>query len=135
MSVVKKIAVSIKEAINPVDSLEQIVLACKEYKIVAEQEQTNRQEIEAWKQTTIAKINAQRGVLINYLEHSFDERAENFRHLFGTVDQAILSGNNEQLTLTLHSITEIAKASPFKELTNLASVKAALNDPAHEWTF
>jgi hypothetical protein len=51
------------------------------------------------------------------------------------VDSAIASGNNEQLALALHSITEIAKSSPFQDLANLASVKAALNDPDHEWVF
>ncbi|AFY32393.1 hypothetical protein [Calothrix sp. PCC 7507] len=70
-----------------------------------------------------------------YLDQSFDERAKNFRALFAVVDSAIASGNNEQLALTLNSITEIAKSSPFKELANLATVRAALDDPNHEWTF
>lgn len=70
-----------------------------------------------------------------YLNRSFDERSENFRFLFSVVDQAITAGNNEQLALALHSITEIAKSSPFKDLANLASVRAALDDPNHEWTF
>ena len=70
-----------------------------------------------------------------YLDRSFDERAENFRALFAVVDNAIASGNNEQLALTLSSITEIAKSSPFKDLANLASVRAALDNPDHEWTF
>jgi hypothetical protein len=48
---------------------------------------------------------------------------------------AIASGNNEQLALALNSITEIAKSSLFKDLANIASVRAALNDPNHEWTF
>nr|MCM0592242.1 hypothetical protein [Gloeotrichia echinulata DEX184] len=70
-----------------------------------------------------------------YLDRSFDQRAENFRALFAVVDSAIASGNNEQLALTLNAITEIAKFSPFKELANIASVRAALDDPNHEWTF
>ncbi|MBE9018231.1 hypothetical protein IQ272_19180 [Chroococcidiopsidales cyanobacterium LEGE 13417] len=72
---------------------------------------------------------------MGYLNRSFDERAENFRALFNVVDRAIITGNNEQLEVALHSITEIAKSSPFKELANLASVKAALDDPNHKWTF
>ena len=70
-----------------------------------------------------------------YLDRSFDERAENFRALFAVVDKAIASGNNDQLALTLNSIIEIAKSSPFKDLANLASVRSALDDPDHEWTF
>ncbi|MFN6561743.1 MAG: hypothetical protein RMY28_018370 [Nostoc sp. ChiSLP01] len=125
----------VKEFINPAECLLQIVSACNDYLKVAKQEQTNRRQIDAWEKETITRINAQRDLLMAYLDRSFDERANNFRALFAVVDNAIASGNNEQLALTLNSITEIAKSSPFKELTNLASVRAALDDPDHEWTF
>ncbi|NJO65424.1 MAG: hypothetical protein HC836_47225 [Richelia sp. RM2_1_2] len=72
---------------------------------------------------------------MTYLEGSFDERADNFRALFGVVDNALISGDNEQLALALNSITEIAKSSPFKDLANLTSVRAALNNPDHVWEF
>ena len=132
---VQKIAVALNDMINPAECLQQIVSAYTEYKIIAEQEQTKRREIEACEKVIIAKINAQRDLLMAYLNRSFDERAENFRTLFGVVDQAMAAGNNEQLALALHSITELAKSSPFKELANLASVRAALDDPDHEWEF
>lgn len=132
---VKKVTTVVKEFINPAECLQQMVSAYAEYKIIAEQEQTKRREIEAWEKETITKINAQRELLMVYLDRSFDERAENFRALFAVVDNAIASGNNEQLALTLNSITEIAKSSPFKDLANLASVRAALDDQDHEWTF
>ena len=120
---------------SPAECLQDIVAAYTEYKKIAEQEQTKRREIEAWEQETISKIHAQRDLLMAYLERSFDERSENFRSLFKVVDQAITTGNNDQLTLALHSITEIAKSSPFKDLANLASVRAALDNPDHEWKF
>jgi len=132
---VNKTLFGFNEAINPTECLQQIVLAYTEYKKIAEQEQTKRREIDAWEQTTIAKINAQRDLLMAYFNRSFDERSENFRSLFSVVDQAIATGNSDQLALALHSITEIAKSSPFKDLVNLASVRAALDDPNHEWTF
>jgi ribonucleotide reductase alpha subunit len=132
---VHKIATFALANLNPAECLQQMVSAYTEYKIIAEQEKTKRREIEAWENETITKINAQRELLMAYLDRSFDERAENFRALFAVVDNAIASGNNEQLALTLNSITEIAKSSPFKDLANLASVRAALDDPDHEWTF
>ncbi|MFW9260974.1 hypothetical protein [Nostoc sp. CALU 546] len=135
MSIKKVTKVVVKEVINPAESLQQMVSAYTDYLKVAEQEQTKRREIDAWENETITKINAQRELLMAYLDRSFDERAENFRALFAVVDNAIASGNNEQLALTLNSITEIAKSSPFKDLANLASVRAALDDPDHEWTF
>ncbi|MDZ7951559.1 hypothetical protein [Nostoc sp. DedQUE09] len=131
----KKVTTVVKEFSNPAECLQQMVSAYTQYKIIAEQEQTKRREIDAWEKETITKINAQRDLLMAYLDHSFDERAENFRALFVIVDNAIASGNNEQLALTLNSITEIAKSSPFKDLANLTSVRAALDDPNHEWKF
>lgn len=135
MSVNKVVTGVLNQAINPAECLHQMVSAYTEYKIIAQQEQTKRCEIEAWEKETVTKINAQRDLLMAYLDRYADERAENFRALFSVVDNAIVSNNNEQLALALNSITEIAKSSPFKELSNLASVRAALDDPDHEWTF
>ncbi|MBG1243648.1 hypothetical protein [Nostoc sp. NZL] len=132
---VHKIATFALANLNPAECLQQMVSAYTEYKRIAEQEQKKRREIDVWENETITKINAQRELLMAYLDRSFDERAENFRALFAVVDNAIASGNNDQLAFTLNSITEIAKSSPFKDLANLASVRAALDDPDHEWTF
>ncbi|MGA9382961.1 MAG: hypothetical protein WBV73_29725 [Phormidium sp.] len=121
-------------ALAPSQCLRAIVDAYTEYKIVAEQEQTKRREIAAWEKATVANIQAQRDALIKYLELSFDERAKNFTFLFEKVDQAIADGNPNQLALAINSITEIAKASPFKDLADLSFVQAALEDPDHEWT-
>lgn len=120
---------------SPTDCLKEIISAYIEYKTIAQQEQTKRRGIEAWEKTTIANINAQRDFLMAYLDRSFDERAENFRAYFAVVDRALASGNNDQLALALNSITEVAKSSPFKDLGNLASFQAALDDPNHVWTF
>lgn len=116
------------------ECLNELISTYVEYQKVAQEERTKRRDIEAWEKATIAKINAQRDLLILYLDRSFDERANNFSALFRVVDRAIDIGDNELLTATLNRITEIAKSSPLQELTNLESVKAALNEPTHEWT-
>lgn len=120
---------------NPIQCLSEIANAYTDYLKVAEIERTQRREIEANEKVEITKIHAQRDVLMSYLEQSFDERANNFRSLFEVVDQAIANGNNEQLAMALNSIVEIAKSSPFKDLANLNSVRASLNDPNHVWEF
>jgi hypothetical protein len=131
---VKKVYVEVLGAgVDAANTLRAIVEAYTEYKIVAQEETTKRRGIEAWETATIAKIQADRDFLINYLENSFDERTKNFSFLFEKVDQAIEKGDNNQLTLALHSITEIAKSSPFKDFADLKSVTAALDDPDHEW--
>jgi hypothetical protein len=117
------------------DALQQVYAIYSEYKQIAQQERTKRREIQAWEKENVAKIKAQRDLLMEYLDRSFDERAKNFSQLFEVVELAMASGNNEQLGLALHSITELAKSSPFKELANLSSVQAALADPNHEWKF
>ncbi|BBD62268.1 hypothetical protein NIES2109_51070 [Nostoc sp. HK-01] len=132
----KKVHVEVLGAgADALQSLNAIVEAYTDYKKVAQEEQTKRRNIEAWEKITIAQIQANRDVLINYLESSFDERANNFRFLFEKVDQAIAEGDNKQLNLFLHSITELAKSSPFKDFADLTSVKVALDDPEHEWSF
>lgn len=131
----KKIKTFGLQNLNPAESLQQMVSAYTEYLAIAEVERTKRRDIEAWEKEAITRINAERDLLITYLDRSFDERAENFRSLFGVVDNALLSGDNEKLALALNSITEIAKSSPFKDLANLNNVRAALNDPNHVWEF
>ncbi len=135
MSVKKVYTTGLKEVLNPAECLQQIASAYIDYLKIAEQEKTKRREIEAWEKETIAKINAQRELVIGYLDRSFDERGKTFLALFTVVDRAMESGNNEQLAHALNSITELAKSSPFKDLANLGSVRAALDDPEHEWTF
>jgi hypothetical protein len=118
---------------SPVQCLSDIVQAWTEYMKIAEEETTKRRKIKAWEKTTLAEIKAKRDFLIGYLEHSFDERSKNFQSLFQTVDQAMLSGDNQQLGLALHAIVELAKSNPFKDLADLSTVKAALDDPDHVW--
>ena len=79
----KRRDISVREATN---CLQIIVSACNEYKQIAEQERTKRREIQKWEKETIKKINAQRDLLMKYLDRSFDERAKNFNSLFQLVE-------------------------------------------------
>lgn len=120
---------------NPAQCLNDIVQAWTAYMQVAEEARTERCKIAAWEKTTLAEIHTKQDLLIGYLERSFDERARNFQLLFQAIDHAISSGDNQQLGLMLHAIVELAKSSPFKDLADLSTVKAALNDPNHTWEF
>jgi hypothetical protein len=119
--------------VSPAQCLNEVVRAWTEYLKIKEQEKTKRSEIEDWEKLMLAEIKAKRDFLIGYLDSSFDERATNFESLFQTVDRAMSSDDNQQLYLTLHAIVELARSSPFKDLTDLATVKAALDDPDHVW--
>ncbi len=63
-------ATKIKSFVNSSESFDQIMLAYREYKIIAEQEKTKRKAISAWQETRLAEIQAQRDFLIGYLEKS-----------------------------------------------------------------
>ncbi len=125
----------VEEFANPARCLNDVIQAWTEYLKTAEAEKTKRHDIAAWEKVTLAEIKAKRDFLVGYLEHSFDERAKNFQSLFQTVDQAVSSGDNQQLGLALHAIVDLAKSSPFKDLADLSTVKAALDDPDHVWKF
>lgn len=120
---------------SPVQCFNDLIQAYTEYLKIKEQEQTKRDEIEAWRQVTLAEIKAKRDFLIGYLDRSFDEREKNFELLFQTVDQAMSSGNNEELALTLDAIVKLAQSSPFKDLADVNTVRALLDDPDHVWEF
>ncbi|BAQ64737.1 hypothetical protein [Geminocystis sp. NIES-3709] len=112
---------------------DEMIEVIKEYLKTREIEETKRVEIKAIENITIQEIKAKREILIKYLELSFDERSNNFKRLFDTVDSAISSHDNQVLALTLHSIIELAKSSPFKDLVNLSNVQLALKDSDHIW--
>lgn len=118
---------------SPAQCLNEVVQAWTEYLKITEEEKTKRRNIEAWEKVALAKIKVKRDFLVGYLEHSFNERAKNFQSLFQAVDQAMSSGDNQQLGLALHAIVELAKSNPFKDLADLSTVKAALDDPDHVW--
>src|SRR5690606_37363200 len=86
-----------------------------------EQQKTVRKDIEAKRDSDIARIQAQKEIIMIYLEKSFDERKENFSKLFQVIDHAIANNNMLQLAMGLDSINQLAASSPFKALATLES--------------
>lgn len=121
--------------LTPAVCFNQLVDAYTEYQRVVQEEHTKRREIAAWEKAAVAAIEQRRDVMMQFLDRSFDERAENFREFFTLADQAIATGDNDQLAAVLTSIVELAKTSPFKDLADLAKVESALDDPGHTWEF
>ena len=100
-----------------------------------EQQKTVRKDIEAKRDSDIARIQAQKEIIMIYLEKSFDERKENFSKLSQVIDHAIANNNMQQLAMGLDSINQLAASSPFKALATLESTKEAINDKNHIWDF
>ena len=81
----------------------------------------------------IHQINAQRDIPMTYLEHSFDERRENFQQFFEILDRAIDKGDTANVAATLSSIVELAQSSPFKDIASVQAVRNVLADQNSEY--
>ena len=93
-----------------------------------EAQKTKREEIRAKTKIAIHQIDALRDFLNNYLEKTFDERSKIFAKEFEVVDRCLDEGNTAGLSNSLNSITELAKSSPFKALSDIASVKGTFSN-------
>lgn len=133
--VARKIPIDIVDGFGLSQCLREICQAYTEYAIVAEQEKTKRQAIEAWETEAITRIESQRDVMLRYLEQSFDERAKQFNSLFKLADRAMSEGDNKALSKILETIQTVATHSPLQALSSIESVQAALDDPEHLWEF
>lgn len=91
-----------------------------------EVQKTKREEIRADRDVRIARLRVQRDIVMDYLERSFDERRFLFERQFEVVDHALTTGNIEELALSLQSINDLAKSSPFKALADIGNVQRAL---------
>lgn len=122
----------------PIRGLDAMALATNvidrvgEWVQLVQTQTTKRADIEAWERTTVEDIRAKREVLINYLNRSFDERAENFRRLFDSLDTAI-ADRSEKVSEVLGAITALAMKGPFADLKDVDTATRALKDPDHEW--
>jgi len=114
---------------QPLSAVQEITRHYSEYNVVKEQEETKREEIYAWKDTTLAEIKAKREILLRYLDESFDERKENFKKLFDALDETIEKGMADQVAVVLNSITDLAKSTPFKDIASIEKVREIMSDP------
>lgn len=118
-----------------VDVVLGLVMMAGEVRKFEEAQVTKRVGIAAERDIAIANIKAQQELLKNYLNKSFDERAENFKSLFVVVDDALESDNMTALAMGLESVVKLAVSSPFKDLRTIQETASALADPDHEWDF
>ena len=129
-------------AVNVISTPQQVIGAVRDLVLMAgevrkfeEAQITKRTDIAAQRDVAIAKIEAQRALLQDYLNRSFDERAENFRRLFSVVDEALATNNMPALAGGLEAVIKLADSSPFKDLRTVEETTAALVDPDHKWDF
>lgn len=112
--------------------LQRIMDAVGDWQGTVAVEATKQQAIAAEEARWLAAIEADRSILLNYLDRSFDERRENFRQLFEELDRA-MSGDTTHVADILGAITTLAMKSPFQDLKDVDTVTANLNDPTYGW--
>ena len=100
---------------------------------VCQIEETKRAEINAHMEIEITRINAISKLLSDYLNKTFDERAELFDNYFDVLDKAIASGDSKLMAATLGSINSLAAQSPFKNLADLSAVQQQLGQSDRLW--
>lgn len=121
---------------NPVEAamvLKELITMAGEVSKFTEVQKTKRKEIESDRDKYVSKINAQKEVMLAYLDKTFDERKDNFEKLFRVVDHALANNNTQELALSLNGINQLAASSPFKDLASIESTQQALNDKDHIW--
>ena len=122
-------------AIDPVQCVKEISTAYTEYRQIQTQETTKRRRIEAWEKVSLKKIKAQRDLLMEYLDRSFDERKENFSNLFSMLDKAAKNGDTQSIAMALKSIVDLASNGPFKDIASVDAVRGVLSDPNQDFEF
>lgn len=126
---------AIQSPTQVVDAVMGLVVLAGEVRKFEEAQVSKRLGIAADRDVAIAQINAQRELLQDYLERSFDERADNFSKLFAVVDRALDTHDMTALALGLESVVQLATSSQFKDLRTVEETAAALANPDHEWDF
>lgn len=100
---------------------------------VCQIEETKRVEIRSRMEVEVTRINAISNLLSDYLNKTFDERAELFDNYFAVLDKAIASGDSDLMAATLGSINSLAAQSPFKNLADLSAVQQQLGQGDTLW--
>ncbi|MCX7067887.1 MAG: hypothetical protein NTW85_09375 [Methylococcales bacterium] len=107
----------------PTDAANQafnnLVSAWKECSIVAEQEQTKRENIRAYRDINVKAIEENSAILKLYLEKTFAERAYSIQEMFDRLDKGIELGNTDLIASTIGAIVDIIKQSPLEAAKQL----------------
>jgi len=103
----------------PVQQVVTLYSEIANYYRVREEEITKREAIRRASETEIARIRANADLLREYFQLAFAERRENFDRAFAILEEAIQSGNNQQVEAALSIILQLVKESPIKQAAEI----------------
>lgn len=89
------------------------------YKNVAQNEETKRKAIGAWRDQQLAQIERERHILELYLVEIFRERSQTIGAFFEKLDVAIKGGDDKLIEQSIGAILTIVKESPLAQAKEL----------------
>lgn len=101
------------------EALGQIISAWKEYKKTKEIETTKREQIKAWRDATITRLDHQRALLESYLKETFKERKSVIEGMFNVLDQGIAKGDNQLVSMAMQTIISTVQTSPLQGVQHI----------------
>lgn len=122
-------------AAQAADAVRRIYEAFAGYRKVEAQERTKREAIRAAERTAVATIHSNRDIVLAFLDRSFDERKDNFRRLFDSLDTALEHGGLERTAPILDAIVKLAETSPFEAFSSPEGARVVLKDPNTKFEF
>lgn len=129
---IAQLAQSLSTPLAVAETLNQLIKQAGETMRFCDQQETIRTQIRSKTEVEIRKIDAMADMVRDYLNRSFDERAELFDNYFSVLDKALVNGDNTLAAQTLQSINSLAASSPFKDLADINKVTDILIEGG-EW--
>lgn len=101
------------------ESFRLLAKAYLDYKNVAQNEETKRKAIGAWRDQQLAQIERERHILELYLVEIFKERSQTIGAFFKKLDIAIEGGDDKLIEQSIGAILTIVKESPLAQAKEL----------------
>lgn len=116
-------------AADALGALTMIVSVTRESIEIHAVERTKREKLLTYRETEVRRIEASERILREYFDRVFEERREVHRELFDGLDRALASGDASAVQAVVGGIVEVARSSPLANLSNLAELRQAMDDP------
>lgn len=113
-------------------ALRELVGIVHEGWVVHQQESSKRARLRTYEQTEVAKIHAAERALTRYFDQVFAERRSLYVDMFARLDEAIEKDQPEIANAVVRGIVDVAQSSPIAA-GDLGQIRAALDNPNHEW--
>lgn len=107
----KSTAKTLIHQLNPLEIVREYV----RWRVVAEEQRTERKRIKARRDVAVRAIESEREIISSYFEKCFAERRMVLEEIFRLLRHAVESKNDAALDSALRAIVEIIAANPLKD--------------------